>query len=178
MLSLRQPQPALAHVGESRAARLRNGRLREITDERTRSDFVAIACCPRRCPLWHLEGSQNVGSYELADLLTDGRYLPRPADSARSSTTDRAFLYLLARRIHQRALQLTAVAGTRASVSQSTRAAVSGPACGVSRLPVAAYRRSWRLQISRDNRYCETPRGTSAAAFVPDGPGRIGVPSP
>jgi hypothetical protein len=35
-----------------------------------------------------------------------------------------------------------------------------------------------RPQISRDMRYRETPGGTSAAAFVPDVPERIGVPSP
>jgi hypothetical protein len=46
---LRQLQPALAHIGESRAGRLRSGRLREITDERTICDFVANACCSRRC---------------------------------------------------------------------------------------------------------------------------------
>jgi serine/threonine protein phosphatase PrpC len=46
---LRRPQPALAHIGESRAGRLRSGRLREITDERTISDLVADACCSRRC---------------------------------------------------------------------------------------------------------------------------------
>jgi hypothetical protein len=35
-----------------------------------------------------------------------------------------------------------------------------------------------RPQISGDTRYRETPGGTSAAAFVPDVPERIGVPSP
>jgi hypothetical protein len=35
-----------------------------------------------------------------------------------------------------------------------------------------------RPQISRNNRYHDTPGGTSAAAFVPDVPERVGVPSP
>jgi hypothetical protein len=34
------------------------------------------------------------------------------------------------------------------------------------------------MQISRDNRYREKDGGTSAAAFVPDVPERIGVPLP
>ena len=45
-----------------------------------------------------------------------------------------------------------------------------------SRLPLSA--EDARPQISRDTGSREMPGGTSAAAFVPDAPGRIGVPSP
>jgi len=45
-----------------------------------------------------------------------------------------------------------------------------------SRFPLAA--EVGRLQISRDNRYRERSGGMARAAFVPDVPERIGVPSP
>lgn len=45
-----------------------------------------------------------------------------------------------------------------------------------SRLPLRA--EDARPQISRDTGRCETPGGASGAAFVPDAPERIGVPSP
>ena len=45
-----------------------------------------------------------------------------------------------------------------------------------SRLPLPAG--DARPQISRDTGYRETPGGTSAPAFLPDAPRRIGVPSP
>ena len=45
-----------------------------------------------------------------------------------------------------------------------------------SRLPLAA--KDGRSQISGDLRAQRKAQGTSAAAFVPDAPGRIGVPSP
>ena len=45
-----------------------------------------------------------------------------------------------------------------------------------SRLPLPA--EDGRPQISRDMRYRETSGGTAGAAFLPDAPGRIGVPSP
>jgi hypothetical protein len=45
-----------------------------------------------------------------------------------------------------------------------------------SRLPLPAG--DARPQISRSAGYRDAPGGTSAAAFVPDVSGRIGVPSP
>jgi hypothetical protein len=45
-----------------------------------------------------------------------------------------------------------------------------------SRLPLTAEHR--RPQISGDSRAQRQVQGTSAAAFVPDAPGRSGVPSP
>ena len=48
----------LANTG---AGRLRSGWLREITDERTISDFVVGACCPRRCHCGAWMASKNVG---------------------------------------------------------------------------------------------------------------------
>ena len=93
---LRRPQPALAHIGESRAGRLRSGRLREITDERTISDLVAGACCSRRCFLWHLDGRPDLRLIRACGFCGPmAATCCAPADSARSSTTDRTFMYSL-----------------------------------------------------------------------------------
>ena len=177
---LRRSQPALAHIGESRAVRLRSGRLREITDERTISDLVAGACCSRRCSMAPGRQARPFGRYGLAGSA--GRW-PLPAVPRRTQPGRRRPTALLcthfARRIHRRAVQLAAVAGTRPACPSRPRTAVQRPLHAGqvgSRLPLAA--EVERLQISRDNRYRETPGGTSAAAFLPDAPGRIGVPSP
>ena len=76
--ALRRPQPALAHIGESRAGRLRSGRLREITDERTICDLAADALLLASVLLmargWQARPSADTG---LRDLRTSGRYLLR-----------------------------------------------------------------------------------------------------
>jgi len=55
---------------------------------------------------------------------------------------------------------------------------MQGPACGQTGSWLLLPAEDGRPQISRDMRYRETPGGTSARAFLPDVPGRIGVPSP
>jgi hypothetical protein len=110
------------------AGRLRSGRLREITDERTISDFAVGACCPRRCPLWHQDGRPEL---RIIRACGSADRWPLPAAPRRTQPNRRRptalFCTHFARRIHRRALQLTAVTGTRASVPQSTRTAVQGP---------------------------------------------------
>jgi len=171
---------ALAHTGNSRASPLHSGRLRPIIEDHTirkcrhRRRLARAGACPapRR---------QTAPSGRNRPAGPAGRW-PLPAVLRRTRPCRRRPTTLLcthfARCIRRRVGQLAALAGSRASESRLTLTAGQGPACGVSRLPVPLTAEVRCPQISRDNRYRERPGGASAAAFVPDAPERIGVPSP
>jgi hypothetical protein len=74
--------------------------------------------------------------------------------------------------------QLPVLAGLGQRVPVDAVQLGKGPACAQSRLPAPLTVEDGRSQISGDLRVQRKPRGTSAAAFVPDVPERIGVPSP
>jgi len=100
-------------------------------------------------------------------------------DSARSQTTDRTGMYSLCAPhppMRRPAGRPSRAPGQRVPVDPvPLRTALHAGQAG-SRFPLPA--EDARPQISRDTGYRDTPGGTSAAAFVPDVPERIGVPSP
>ena len=170
---------ALAHTGESRVSRLRVGHLRQIAEDHIRQSR-------RRCGLLapvlprHLDDRQDRPADKPARPA--GRW-PLPtallkAQPGRGRPTAPECTHF-ERRVRRRVGQPTALAEGPASVSRLTsyRCAVSGTLGQTgSRLPRPAG--NARPQISPDTQYRESPGGTSAATFVPDAPGRIGVPSP
>ena len=115
----------------------------------------------------------------LLDLRAGGRYL-LCSGGLSPVVDDRTHRNVLTLRPHQPTWRrmLRPSRGARASVSRLTvplcRARHAGQTG--SRLPLPA--EDGRPQISRGMRYRETPGGTAGAAFLPDAPGRIGVPSP
>jgi hypothetical protein len=157
---------------------------RFVTASSARSPMTTRSECssgPATCSRWCSPGtwtaSRPSGRYGPAGR----RPLPcrAPAGSARPSTTDRSGMYSFPCRIRRGVGQLAALAAGRTRVSRLTpyrcaRALPAGQAD--SRLPLPAD--DARPQISRDTGCRGTPCGTSAAVFVPDAPGRIGVPSP
>jgi hypothetical protein len=74
---------------------------------------------------------------------------------------------------------MAALAAARTRVSRLAPTGVQGSCVRGKPAPGS---RSWPgdggPQISRGTGFRETPGGTSAPVFVPDAPGRIGVPSP
>ena len=71
------------------------GRLGEITDERTISDLVAVPAA-RGGALWHLDGGPDLRLIRACGFCGPMAVTCcAPADSARSSTTDRTFMYSL-----------------------------------------------------------------------------------
>ena len=76
---------ALAHIGDSRAFRLRGGQLRPITEDHTIGNLVATSACSRRCS----HGTWTAGR-TVRPIWACGTCGPvaatccAPADSARS----------------------------------------------------------------------------------------------
>ena len=86
---------ALAHVGDSRAIRLRSGRLRQITEDHTIGNLVADAGCSRRCSHGTWTAGQTVRPIRACGICGPvAATCCALADSARSSD-DRPHFYVL-----------------------------------------------------------------------------------
>jgi hypothetical protein len=134
---------------------------------------------PPTCLRWCSPGTWTAGQIVDMDLQAGGRYLLFNGGLGQL-VDDRPHLNVFISPLFPPSCRAAGRPGRRpASVSRLTpyhwaRVLQAGQAG--SRLPLPA--EDARPQISRDTGYRGTPGGTSAAAFVPDAPGRIGVPSP
>ena len=66
---------ALAHIGDSRAFRLRGGQLRQITEDHTIGNLVATPACSRGARTAPGRQARPFGRYGLRDLRAGDRYL-------------------------------------------------------------------------------------------------------
>jgi hypothetical protein len=143
---------------------------------RHRLRLARVVSLPR-----HLEARPGrPADMSLLDLSADDRYLQctNRLSPVVDDRTHRNVLIFPAPRPPTRRPARHPSRGAGPACPSRRRTAVQGPACGANRLPPPTARRDARPQISRDMRYRETPGSTSARAFLPDVPGRIGVPSP
>jgi hypothetical protein len=163
----------------ARVFHIRGGQLRQITNDHTIGNRVAASMLADACPApgRPIRPPSRHGPAGPADR----RPVPAVCRRTRPVVDDGTHFYVLTlRAISADALaSWPAPAADRASASRLTpyhwaRVLQAGQAG--SRLPLRA--EDARPQISRDTGRCETPGGASGAAFVPDAPERIGVPSP
>ena len=166
-------------TGGSRVFRLRVSQLRQIVEDTTIGNLVhagslanARTACGRQART--IRPMRAVGTYGSAPGT--GRV---PANPARSQATERTFMYSFRAPYPPRRRPAGCLSRGLADVSRLTPyrwATVLQAGQADSRLPLPA--EDARPQISRDVRCRGTPGGSSAAAFVPDVLGRVGVPSP
>ena len=166
--------PCWPHV----AAFARSGSARSLTITRSATSPPASACS-RWSPNGIWTASQIVWRYRPAGFA--GR---RPLSAAlwpaqpRRRRPTALLCTNFARRIRRRAGQLAVLAGPGQRVPDDAVPPGKGPACTASQLPAPAHHPGWALADQRRSTGTATGPGTSAAAFLPDVPERIGVPSP
>jgi len=158
--------PRWPRIGDFRTIRLYR-----IAEDHTIGNLVAddglLALVPER----HLDGKTDCpADAGLRDSRAGDRHL-RCSDRLSPVTEDRPHFYV------QTLDAASADApGRRVPVDAVPRARALHARQAGSRLPLAA--EDGRLQISGDVRAQRQAQGTSAAAFLPDAPGRSDVPSP